>query len=79
MDIPHDKDDEAIVVTIIAIAKNLGLTVIAEGVENEEQINFLNKQSCYEVQGYYFSKPIPSHEFSRLFLVSQDNAKKHLT
>jgi len=79
MDIPHDKDDEAIVATIIAIAKNLGLSIIAEGVENEDQIQFLIKEACFEVQGFYFSKPIPSNEFTQLFLSSQVNAKKHLT
>lgn len=78
MDIPHDKDDEAIVATIIAIANNLGLTVIAEGVENEDQIHFLSSQACFEVQGFYFSKPTPNNEFSKLFLSSQDCAKKHL-
>ena len=78
MDIPHDKDDEAIVSTIIAMAKNLGLTVIAEGVESKKQIHFLYGQGCFEVQGYYFSKPIPGDEFARQFLLSFDNAKKHL-
>ena len=78
MDIPHDKDDEAIVSSIIAIANNLGLTVIAEGVETEDQIRFLSGQVCFEVQGFYFSKPIPGIEFSRLFLSSQDIAKQHL-
>ena len=79
MDIPHDKDDEAIVSTIIAMAKNLGLTVIAEGVENEDQIHFLIDQACFEVQGFYFSKPIPGPEFSKLYLSCQDDAKKHLS
>ena len=79
MDIPHDKDDEAIVSTIIAMAKNLGLTVIAEGVENEDQIHFLIDQACFEVQGFYFSKPIPGTEFSKLYLSSQNDAKKHLS
>ena len=77
MDIPHDKDDEAIVSSIIAIANNLGLTVIAEGVETEDQIRFLSGQACFEVQGFYFSKPIPGIEFSQLFLSSQDVAKQH--
>ena len=78
MDIPHDKDDEAIVFIIIVMAKNLGLTVIAEGVENEDQIHFLIDQSCFEVQGFYFSKPIPGKEFSQLYLSCLTDAKKHL-
>jgi diguanylate cyclase (GGDEF)-like protein/PAS domain S-box-containing protein len=77
MDIPHDKDDEAIVSTIIAMAKNLGLTVIAEGVESKKQIHFLYGQGCFEVQGYYFSKPIPGDEFIQQFLVTSANTRRY--
>ncbi len=70
MDIPHDKDDAAIVSTIIAMAKNLGLSVIAEGVENQGHITFLNREGCDEMQGYFFSKPVPKEEFEKLFLLS---------
>jgi diguanylate cyclase (GGDEF)-like protein/PAS domain S-box-containing protein len=51
-------DDAAITAAIIAMAKNLSLKVIAEGVENEAQMSFLRLHQCDEIQGYYFSKPL---------------------
>lgn len=60
-----DKDD-AIVKIIVQLGKNLGLSVIAEGVETEPQLNFLTTQLCDEVQGYYFYKPMPSHEMEQI-------------
>lgn len=57
-DIPHDKDDMAITNTIISMAHNLGLSVIAEGVEEKEQLEFLRERGCQYIQGYYFSKPL---------------------
>lgn len=61
------KDDEAIAATIISMAKNLGLKVIAEGVETIEHIQFLTQHGCFEMQGFYFGKPGPSQEFEKLF------------
>ena len=52
--------DEAIIKVIIALAKNLGLKVIAEGVESKEQLDFLKEQMCDEIQGYYYYKPMPA-------------------
>jgi len=66
-DITEDKSNEALVTSIITISKNLGLSVIAEGVETKEQLQILNKYQCEYVQGYYFSKPVPAMEF-RAFL-----------
>ena len=63
-DIAVDPDDAAITGTIISMAKNLKIKVIAEGVENEEQMSFLRQHDCDEVQGYLFSKPLPAAEFS---------------
>ncbi len=69
-DITTDFDDEAIASTIIAMAHNLRLKVIAEGVETKEQLTILQKKNCDEVQGYYFSKPLPEKELL-IFLNSQ--------
>jgi predicted signal transduction protein with EAL and GGDEF domain len=60
--IPANSDDVAIVEAIIAMAHSLQLKVVAEGVETEEQLNLLRKLGCDTIQGYYFSKPIPSNE-----------------
>ena len=62
-DLLFDAEDRAIVSTIINMAGNLGLVVIAEGVENEEQYRFLSEHGCGEMQGFYFSKPLPAEEF----------------
>jgi EAL domain-containing protein (putative c-di-GMP-specific phosphodiesterase class I) len=65
-DIGVDDDDAAIVTAIIGLAKSLNLRVIAEGVEKELQLGFLRKGNCDEMQGYYFSKPIPAADFEAL-------------
>jgi EAL domain-containing protein (putative c-di-GMP-specific phosphodiesterase class I) len=61
-----DSDDAAIVQTIIAMAHNLGLKVIAEGVETQAQRTFLEQHGCLVYQGYLFSKPVPIDEFESL-------------
>lgn len=61
----EDQDDKAIVTTIINLATSLGLHTIAEGVETASQLAFLRLHGCDEVQGYYFSKPLPVDEFER--------------
>ncbi len=65
-DIPDDPDDAAITQAIIAMAHGLRLTVIAEGVETNGQVRFLRDHGCDEIQGYYFSKPLPEAEFLHL-------------
>lgn len=56
------RKDKAIIKSIIQIAKNLGIKVLAEGVETEEQFEYLRKKKCDEIQGYYFFKPMPVDE-----------------
>jgi EAL domain-containing protein (putative c-di-GMP-specific phosphodiesterase class I) len=65
-----DSDDAVIASTIISMAQNLRLTVIAEGVETLEQLAFLRQQGCHEMQGYYFSKPLPAEKFACLLAES---------
>jgi diguanylate cyclase (GGDEF)-like protein/PAS domain S-box-containing protein len=65
-DIATDADDAAIVRTIIALGHNLGLKVVAEGVETEEQIAFLSANACDELQGYYFSRPVSGWRLRKL-------------
>ncbi|EWH10321.1 PAS/PAC sensors-containing diguanylate cyclase/phosphodiesterase [Catenovulum agarivorans DS-2] len=61
-DIGIEQEDEIIVKTVIAMAKSLGYRVVAEGVENLEQVNFLKSLNCDIAQGFLFSRPIPSAE-----------------
>jgi len=61
-DIPRDADDAAIASAIIAMAHALGIRVIAEGVETQEQLAFLRARRCSGVQGFYFSKPLPAED-----------------
>jgi len=58
--------DAAIAKTIIQLAKNLNLHVIAEGVENEKQFEFFKNEKCDEIQGYYFFKPMPASELEAI-------------
>lgn len=63
MDITKDAQSSAIVETIINLAHNLNMRVVAEGVETQEQLEFLQAHGCDEIQGYLFSKPMPAKEF----------------
>ena len=65
-DVASDADDAAIVVSIIALAHNLKLRVVAEGVETAEQLDYLRRHGCDEAQGYYFSHPLPAQEMELL-------------
>jgi EAL domain-containing protein (putative c-di-GMP-specific phosphodiesterase class I) len=64
--IPKDAEDMAFTEAIISVGKTLSFTVVAEGVETVEQMNFLNDHFCDEMQGYYFSKPIVPEQFADL-------------
>ncbi|SFV14169.1 bifunctional diguanylate cyclase/phosphodiesterase [Pseudoduganella namucuonensis] len=72
-DLATDTDDEAIVVSIIALAHNLKLRVVAEGVESREQLEYLRRHDCDQIQGYYFSRPVGPLQFEQML---RDN--KHL-
>ncbi|HEX4599719.1 MAG TPA: EAL domain-containing protein, partial [Burkholderiaceae bacterium] len=65
-DLAHDTDDQGIVDAIIAMGRALGLTVVAEGVETREQVEFLGAHQCDQFQGFYFSKPVPASELAEL-------------
>ena len=65
-DITHDPGSASIAQAIISLAHNLKLSVIAEGVETGAQLNFLRMRGCDEMQGFYFSKPLPAAEFEQL-------------
>jgi diguanylate cyclase (GGDEF)-like protein len=61
-------DEAAIVVSIIALAHNLKLRVIAEGVETAGQLEYLRRNGCDEIQGYYFSPPVPAAAFEQMLI-----------
>ncbi|MCF1437399.1 MAG: EAL domain-containing protein [Shewanella sp.] len=62
IDIVHNVSDQAIVSSIVELARNLKLDVVAEGVETQEQLQQAYARGCYTIQGYYFSKPMPATE-----------------
>ena len=65
-DITSDENDEAITSAIIAMGHSLRLTLIAEGVETEEQLAFLRERECHKVQGYLFGRPMPAASLQAL-------------
>ena len=67
-DVDTNPDDAAIIRAIIAMAKNLKLRVLGEGVEQESQFSLLRDMECDEYQGYFFSRPLAADEFERRFL-----------
>jgi EAL domain-containing protein (putative c-di-GMP-specific phosphodiesterase class I) len=66
-DICENADDEAMVASILALSKHLRLDVVAEGVEDLEQFKLLKRYGCQYFQGYYFGKPMPSHQIAKVF------------
>ena len=64
-EVTSDRGDAAIVGAVIGLAHGLGLTVAAEGVETLEQAVYLRARGCDELQGYYFGRPMPAHEFEQ--------------
>ncbi|WP_340399548.1 EAL domain-containing protein [Paenibacillus sp. FSL H8-0079] len=70
-DIAVNHSDRAIVSTMITMAKQLNMDVIAEGIETKGQLDILTEQDCNEVQGYYYSKPLPADEVEQIFFLPQ--------
>lgn len=69
--VTHDPDDAAIALAIINLAHNLGLRVVAEGVETEAQARFLASHSCDYLQGFFFSRPLEAEAYGRLQLAHE--------
>lgn len=72
-DVPEDEDNRAIIQAILAMAQQLKLRVVAEGVETLEQLQFLQEQGCDEMQGYYYSYPLASEKITELL---KDDSEK---
>ena len=64
--LPDDDEDAGISRAVIALAKSLNLRIIAEGVETKEQRDFLIENNCENIQGYFYAKPVPAHEFEKI-------------
>lgn len=71
-DILIDNKAAAITSTIIHLGKSLGLEVIAEGVENSSQVEFLEKEECHKIQGFYYSQPVPASEIEKNYFINND-------
>ena len=78
-DIPYSSEDKTLVKAVIAMAHNLGLDVVAEGVETEAQAQFLRRHLCEELQGYLFSKPLRAEEFEQLIALQVSEIEEELT
>ncbi|MFZ6646587.1 putative bifunctional diguanylate cyclase/phosphodiesterase [Undibacterium sp. TJN25] len=72
-DIPENPDSVVLTNAIIAMANALGMSVTAEGVEKAEQMFFLTDSGCQQMQGYYFSKPVPVEEFEKLLAANAES------
>jgi diguanylate cyclase (GGDEF)-like protein len=67
-DIGKNKNNEAIILTTLSMAKQLSMTCIAEGIEEQHQVDFFKLHGCMHLQGYYFSKPLPEIDLAQLLL-----------
>lgn len=70
-DLPDDEEDSAIVKAIVVLANSLKLELIAEGVETQEQQEYLVSEGCSNIQGYYYSKPLEREEYKEFLLKYQ--------
>ena len=74
--LPQSSDDMAITMAIIALAHGMNIKVVAEGVEHEDQVDFLRSHACDVLQGYYYAKPMPFNEFLQLKDLQQETNSK---
>lgn len=75
-DVPNDPENMAIAGAIVSLAKNLGITTIAEGVENVKQLEFLKEIGCTAIQGHYFSRPLSVKAASDFLAVEQEKINR---
>jgi EAL domain-containing protein (putative c-di-GMP-specific phosphodiesterase class I) len=66
MDLTQDTDSEAIIRAVLGLSRSLGMTTCAEGVETNDQLKHLRKEGCNEVQGYFYSTPMPADDIAEL-------------
>ena len=70
--LPHDQDDVAITRAVIALGHSLGLKVLAEGIEQPEQLALLDELGCDHGQGYHFGRPQPAEQLAELLAQQRD-------
>ncbi|MEO5343863.1 MAG: EAL domain-containing protein [Gammaproteobacteria bacterium SHHR-1] len=66
-DLPDDAEDAAISKAVIALAQSLNLDLLAEGIENQQQIDFMLQQGCHKAQGYFYARPLPAEEMTAFY------------
>ena len=75
--LPDDEEDASIAKAVIALAKSLNLNIIAEGVEDSAQRDFMVENGCDNIQGYFYSKPIPAREMKEFLLTQVPELKEY--
>ena len=63
LELAQNEDDRIMVRTLLSLAQNLGLSTVAEGVEDQESLNLLAQMGCTKAQGFYLSRPLPANDF----------------
>lgn len=72
-ELPHNEFDRAIVQATLIVAKSIGMQVVAEGIENAEQLDFLQKNGCTYGQGYWYAEPLPLPKLKNLLVIKREN------